>query len=61
VIVEDHRRKHVAVLGHGQCGHFQRRRVVEQLVNATSPIQQRILGMKMEMDEIGHVPIPIQS
>jgi hypothetical protein len=57
VVVEDHRREHVPVLGDRQRGHFETRRLIEQLVNAARAIEQGILGVQMKMNEflVSHV------
>ena len=52
VVVEDHRRKHVAVLGHGERRHLQLDRFVEQLVDPAGAVEQRELGVEVEMDEL---------
>ena len=51
VVVEDDRREHVAVLGDRQRRHLQLDRFVEQLVDAAGAVEQRELGVQMEMDE----------
>ena len=57
VIVEDHRREHVPVLGDGDRRHFQPGGLIEQLVDAARAIEQRILGVQMKMNEflVSHV------
>ena len=52
VVVEDDRREHVAVLGHGERRHLQLDRFVEQLVDAAGAVEQRELGVQVEMDEL---------
>jgi hypothetical protein len=52
--MKDHRREHVPVLGDRDRRHFQPRRLVDQLVDAASPVEKRILGMKVKVDEVGH-------
>ena len=52
VIVKDHRREHVAVLGHRERRHLQLHRLVEQLVDAAGAVEQRELGVQMEVDEL---------
>ena len=53
VVVKDDRREQVPVLGHGERRHLQLDRLVEQLVDAARAVEQRELGVQMEMDEIG--------
>ena len=53
-VVEHHRREHVAVLGHRQRRHLQRGGLVEQFVDAAGAVEQRELGVEMEMDELSH-------
>jgi hypothetical protein len=57
VVVEDHRREHVPVLGDRQRRHLETRRLIEQLVDAARAIEQRILGVQMKMNEflVSHV------
>ena len=52
MVVEDDRRKHVAVLGDRERRHLQLRRFVEQLVDAAGAVEQRELGVQMKMDEL---------
>ena len=52
VVVKDHRREHVAVLGHRQRRHLQPRRLVEQLVDAARAIEQGKLGVTMKVNEV---------
>ncbi len=54
MVVKQHRREHVPVLGHGDRGHLQRDRLVQQLVDAAGAVEQRILGVQVEMNEIRH-------
>jgi hypothetical protein len=54
VIVEDHRREHVAVLGDRNRRHLQLRRLVEQFVDPARTVEQRELGVKMKVDEFSH-------
>ena len=54
VVVEHHRREHVAVLGDRQRRHLQLHRFVEQLVDAAGAVEQRELGVQVEMDELRH-------
>src|SRR5213075_793291 len=54
MVVKDHRRKHVAVLGHRECGHLQPGRFVQQLVDAARAVKQRELGVKMQVNKLVH-------
>ena len=57
MIVKDHRREHIPVLGDRQRRHLEPGRLVEQLVDAAGAIEQRILGVQMKMNEflVSHV------
>ena len=61
VVVEHDRGKQVAVLGHGERRHLQLHRFVEELVNAAGAVEERELGMKMQMNELVHAAIPTRS
>ena len=52
MVVKDHRRKHVAVLGHRERRHFQPGGLIEQLVDAARPIEQRKLGVQVKVNEV---------
>ena len=52
VVVEDHRREHVAVLGDGQRRHLQPGRLVQQFVDPARAVEQRKLGVKMKVNEV---------
>ena len=54
VIVKDHRREHVAVLGDGERRHLQLHRFIEQLVDAAGTVEQRELGVKMKVGKFSH-------
>ncbi len=54
VIVKDHRRKHVAVLGHRERRHLQPGRFVQELVDAARAVEQRELGVQMQVNELVH-------
>ena len=54
VVVKDHRREQVAVLGDRHRRHLQRGRLIEQLVDPARAVEQRKLGVEMEMDELRH-------
>src|SRR5256885_12972538 len=51
MIVKNHRREHVAVLGNCQRGHLQPGRLVEQLVYTACTVEERVLGVQMKMNE----------
>jgi hypothetical protein len=57
-VVEHHRREHVAVFGDGQRRHAHLLRLVEQLVDAACAVEQRELGVQVQMDELGHRATP---
>jgi hypothetical protein len=40
VIVKDHRREHVAVLGHGERRHLQLHRFVQQLIDPARAVEE---------------------
>ena len=54
VIVEDHRRKHVAVLGDRDRRHLQRRRLLKQLIDAARAVKEGELRMKVKMNKLRH-------
>ena len=54
VVVEDDRREHVAVLGDRERRHLQLDRFVEQLVDAAGAVEERELGVQVEVDEVRH-------
>jgi formate C-acetyltransferase len=54
MVVEDDRREHVPVLGDGDRRHVQLRRLVQHLVDAAGAVEERKLGVKMQVNEIGH-------
>src|SRR5438105_13509225 len=47
--------KQIAVLGHRNRRHLQLRRAIEQLADAARAVQQRELGVQMEVDELSHL------
>ena len=53
-VVEHDRREHVAVLGDGERRHAEPRRFLHQLVDAAGAVEQRILGVQVEVDEVLH-------
>src|SRR2546422_2736933 len=57
LIVEHHRRKEVPVLGDRNRRHLQLRCVVQQLVDAARAVEQRELGVEMQMNEFGHYSV----
>ncbi len=52
MVVEDDRRKHVAVLGHRQRRHLEPGSLVEQLIDAARAVEQRELGVTMKVNEV---------
>src|SRR5687767_9375419 len=54
LIVEHNRREHVAMLGDRRRRHPELHHPIEQLVDAAGAVEQRVLAMKMEMNEVGH-------
>jgi hypothetical protein len=54
LVVKDDRREHVAVLGDSERRHLQFHRTVEQFLDPARAVQQRVLRMKMQMNEISH-------
>ena len=54
LVVKDHRREHVAVLGDRHRRHLQLDRLVEQLLDPARAVEQRILGVQVEVDELSH-------
>ena len=54
MIVKDDRREHVPVLGHRNRRHLQLHRLIEQFVDSARAVEQRKLGVQMEMDEFRH-------
>jgi hypothetical protein len=53
-VMKHDRRKHVAVFRHRQRRHVQPRRLVEQLVDSACAVEQRVLGVEVEVDEVAH-------
>ena len=60
LVVEHHAREHVAVLGDGEGRCAGLPGVVEQLTDAAGAVEQRVLGVEVEMDELGH-GLPLDS
>src|SRR5262249_39942925 len=54
VVVKNHRREHVPVLGDRNRRHLQLHRLVEQLVDPACAVEQGELGVQVEMDEFSH-------
>ena len=52
LVVEDDRREHVAVLGDRHRRHLQLDRLVEQLLDPARAVEQRELGVEVEVDEV---------
>ena len=42
------------MLGDGHRRHLQLDRLVEQFFDPARPVEQRVLGVQMEVDEVGH-------
>jgi hypothetical protein len=42
------------VLGDGDRGHAERHRLIEHLVDAARSVEQRVLGVKVKVDELVH-------
>ena len=57
-IVKHDGREHVAVLGDGQRRHLELLRLIEQLVDAARTIEQRELGVEVQVDELRHGLFP---
>ena len=54
LVVKRDRRKQVAVLGDGDRRHLQLRHPVEQFADAAGAVEQRKLGVQMQVDEFVH-------
>ena len=54
VVVEDHRREHVAVLGDRERRHVELDRFVQQLVDAAGAVEERKLGVQVQVNEVRH-------
>ncbi len=52
VVVEDHRRKQVAVLGHGEGRHLQLHRLIEHFIDPARAVEQRVFGVQVKMNEV---------
>ena len=52
-VVEGDRAEHVAVVGDGQRLHAHARRLLDQLVDVAGPVEQAVLGVEVEVDELG--------
>ena len=57
-VVELHRAEEIAVIGHGHRGHLLLDHDLHQLVDIAGAVEQRIVGMAMQMDE-GHSEISL--
>jgi hypothetical protein len=55
LVVKDHRREHVPVLGDRHRRHVQLHRPVEQFLDPARAVEQRILGVQVKVDEVGHI------
>ncbi len=54
VVVERDRREHVAVLGDRHRRHAKRFDLIQQLIDPASAVEQRVFGVQVKVDEIGH-------
>ena len=54
VIVKDHRREHVSVLGDRDRRHLQLDGLIQQFVDAARAVEQRELGVQVKVDELAH-------
>ena len=52
-----HRTKNIAVIGHGDGGHAELLHVLAEFFDVTGAIQQGIVGVQMQVDELGHESI----
>ena len=55
-LVELHQRAHVAHVGNGNRRHTGPRNGLDQRLYPDQPIHQRVLGMQVQVDEVGHGP-----
>src|SRR5262245_28478614 len=53
LVVKVSRAENVAVIGYGNCRHVERFDALHQLLDVAGAIQQRVIGMQVEMNEIG--------
>ena len=53
-IDEMHGAEDVAVIGHGHRGHAEFLHALAELFDVTGAIEQGIVGMQMQVDELGH-------
>ena len=56
-VVERHRPEHVAVIGDGQRLHAEPRGLVHEGVDLAGPVEEAVLGVQVEVDELGVIPI----
>jgi hypothetical protein len=49
--------KNVAVIGHGHGWHAQLAYMLAEFFDITSAIEQGIVGMQVQVDELGHGPV----
>jgi hypothetical protein len=54
MVVKDHRRKQIPVLGDGNRRHLQPDGLIQQFVDAARAVEQRIFSVKMKVDEFRH-------
>ena len=55
--IEIHGSEHIAMIGHRQGRHTCCRNMRDEVLNLVRPIEQRILGMRMEVDEAHKGPL----
>jgi ABC-type phosphate/phosphonate transport system ATPase subunit len=53
-IHEMHGAENVAVIGHGHSGHAKLLHVLAELFDVTSAIEERIVGVQVQVNELGH-------
>jgi hypothetical protein len=51
---EMHRAKDVAMVGHGDCGHTELFHALDELFHVASAVEHGIVGMQVQVDELGH-------
>ena len=53
-IHEMHRAEDVAVVGHGHGGHAQLLHPLDKLLDVAGAVEQGVVGMEVQVDELGH-------
>ena len=51
---EMHRAKNVAVVGHGHGGHAEFFHALAELLDVASAVEHGVVGMQMQVNELGH-------